>query len=453
VLRAALRVNWKTLGLERRMAMFKRSTKSAKGFDWAGLGWLFLFFWYFSGITQLLIQLSGTSGFSGFRQAFFMSALWLAPMLVFPRQTRVLAAVIGVMLWACSMASLGYFFVYQQEFSQSVIFIMFESNISEAGEYLTQYFAWWIVLAFIAHTALAIFLWTRVRPVYLPRGQALRVIAAELNRISSHLVTVGCYGLDMGAFTPFTWCFREREMILDLLEALCGARLTYSYITVGGVRWDLPDGWIDKCREFLDFFGPKIVDYNNLLSYNHIFLKRTCNVGVISLEDAIAYGLTGPCLRGSGIRWDLRKVSPYDGYEKYDFDIPIGLPGGTEDRPEGVVVGDNWSRYYLRVLEMSQSVRIIHQALDQLPEGDVLHKKVKNLKLPEDETYAEVENPRGQLGFYVRGDGSAIPYRVKARGPSFCNLSILSRVCRGILIADMPAFIASIDIVLGEVDR
>jgi heptose-I-phosphate ethanolaminephosphotransferase len=180
LLRAALRVNWKTLGLERRMAMFKRSTKSAKGFDWAGLGWLFLFFWYFSGITQLLIQLSGTSGFSGFRQAFFMSALWLAPMLVFPRQTRVLAAVIGVVLWACSMASLGYFFVYQQEFSQSVIFIMFESNISEAGEYLTQYFAWWIVLAFIAHTALAIFLWTRVRPVYLPRGQALLAATAIL---------------------------------------------------------------------------------------------------------------------------------------------------------------------------------------------------------------------------------------------------------------------------------
>jgi len=178
--RAALRVDWKILGLERRMAMFKRSTKSAKGFDWAGLGWLFVFFWYFSGITQLLIQLSGTSGFSGFRQAFFMSALWLAPVLVFPRQTRVMAAVIGVVLWACSMASLGYFFVYQQEFSQSVIFIMFESNISEAGEYLTQYFAWWIVLAFIAHTAVAIFLWSRIRPVYLPRAQALVAATAIL---------------------------------------------------------------------------------------------------------------------------------------------------------------------------------------------------------------------------------------------------------------------------------
>ncbi|NMX60467.1 phosphoethanolamine transferase CptA [Pseudomonas sp. WS 5079] len=155
------------------MAMYKRSTKSAKGFDWAGFGWMFLFFWYFSGITQLLIQLTGTSGFSGFRQAFFMSALWLAPMLLFPRRARLLAGLIGVVLWACSMASLGYFFIYQQEFSQSVIFIMFESNISEAGEYATQYFAWWIVLAFIAHTALAIFLWTRIRPVYLPRGRAM----------------------------------------------------------------------------------------------------------------------------------------------------------------------------------------------------------------------------------------------------------------------------------------
>src|SRR5476651_77839 len=162
------------------MAMFKRSTTSAKGFDWAGLGWMFLFFWYFSGITQLLIQLTGTSGFSGFRQAFFMSALWLAPMLLFPHRTRLLAALIGVVLWACSMASLGYFFIYQQEFSQSVIFIMFESNISEAGEYMTQYFAWWMVLAFLAHTAFAYFLWTRLRPVYMPRWQAFVAATAIL---------------------------------------------------------------------------------------------------------------------------------------------------------------------------------------------------------------------------------------------------------------------------------
>ncbi|WP_130905614.1 MULTISPECIES: phosphoethanolamine transferase CptA [unclassified Pseudomonas] len=162
------------------MSWFKRSEQSANGFDWAGFLWLFLFFWYFSGITQLLIQLTGTSGFSGFRQAFVMSAIWLAPMLLFPKQTRVMAAVIGVVLWACSMASLGYFFIYQQEFSQSVIFIMFESNVSEAGEYMTQYFAWWMVPAFLAHTAFGYFLWTRLRPVYLPRGKALVAATAIL---------------------------------------------------------------------------------------------------------------------------------------------------------------------------------------------------------------------------------------------------------------------------------
>lgn len=162
------------------MIWFKRSDSSAKGFDWAGFLWLFLFFWYFSGITQLLIQLTGTSGFTGFRQAFVMSAIWLAPMLLFPRHTRVMAAVIGVVLWACSMASLGYFFIYQQEFSQSVIFIMFESNVSEAGEYMTQYFAWWMVPAFLAHTAVGYFLWTRLRPVYLPRAKALVAATAIL---------------------------------------------------------------------------------------------------------------------------------------------------------------------------------------------------------------------------------------------------------------------------------
>jgi NADH-quinone oxidoreductase subunit D len=286
-----------------------------------------------------------------------------------------------------------------------------------------------------------------------PRAQAIRVICAELNRIASHLVSLGCYGLDMGALTPFWWCFREREMIVDLLEAVCGARLTYSYITVGGVRDDLPDGWIERCREFLDFFGPKIDDYNKLLSFNHIFLKRTSNVGVILLKDAVAFGLTGPSLRASGLRWDLRKVLPYDGYEKYEFDIPIGRPGGTDSIPDGVVVGDSWCRYFVRVLEMVQSVRIIRQALDRLPDGPVLAPKVKNLKLPDDEVYMEAENPRGQLGFYVRGDGSTIPYRVKARGPSFSNLSVTSHVCRDILIADIPAIVGSIDIVLGEVDR
>jgi len=285
------------------------------------------------------------------------------------------------------------------------------------------------------------------------RGKIIRVIFAELNRIASHLVALGTYGLDMGAFTPFLYCFREREMILDLFEAACGARLTYSYITVGGVTQDLPEGWIERCGEFLDYFEPKINDYNNLLSFNHIFVKRTSKIGVISAEDAIAYGLTGPILRASGVRWDLRKVMPYDGYETYEFDVPIGRVGGVEEVPEGVIIGDSWSRYYVRVLEMVQSVRIVRQALERLSPGDVTAAKVKNLKLPAGEVYVEIENPRGQLGFYVLGDGSAIPYRVKARGPSFCNLSITTKVCRNVLLADVPAIIGSIDVVMGEVDR
>ena len=286
------------------------------------------------------------------------------------------------------------------------------------------------------------------------RAQAIRVMFAELNRIASHLISLGCYGLDMGAFTPFLYCFREREMILDMFEATCGARLTYNYMTPGGVTHDLPEGFVERVREFCDYFEPKIDDYNNLLSYNHIFVKRTSKVGVIPKELALAYGMTGTCLRASGVRWDLRKSAPYDGYEQYEFDIPIGVPGGVGQIPRGVVVGDCFCRYYVRVLEMSQSVRIIRQVLDTLPEGDVIAKKTKNIKLPAGaEVYVEAEVGRGQLGFYVQGDGSAIPARVKARGPSFSNLSVLSEVAKNHLIGDMPAIIGSIDMVMGEVDR
>ena len=280
------------------------------------------------------------------------------------------------------------------------------------------------------------------------RAECIRVLFAELNRIASHLVAIGTYGLDIGAFTPFLYAFRERERILDLFESACGARLTYSYITIGGVHDDLPDRFLDVCGEFLDYFEPKIDDYNNLLSFNHIFVKRTGNVGVITAQEAIEWGLTGSCLRASGVRWDLRKVQPDCGYEDYEFDIPIG---------EGLkgTVGDCWDRYYVRILEMQQSVRIIRQAMERLrgTEGEVLHKKGKTLKLPDDDIYYEIENPRGQLGFYVQGDGSAIPYRVKARGPSFCNLGIVSTLCTNCLLADVAAIIGSLDVVMGEVDR
>jgi NADH-quinone oxidoreductase subunit D len=285
------------------------------------------------------------------------------------------------------------------------------------------------------------------------RASYIRIIMSELNRIASHLVSFGTYGLDMGAFTPFLYAFRERERILDLFEAACGARLTYSYLTIGGATHDLPDGFIPTLREFLDYFEPKIDEYNDLLTFNHIFVKRTAGVGVISAEDAIAWGLTGPCLRGSGVKWDLRRNLPYDIYDRFEFDVPVGVNGGSDGIPREVVVGDCWSRYWVRMLEMKQSIRILRQALDQIPDGEHRGKVPKNMKLPESEVYFEAENPRGQLGFLVVGDGSAIPYRVKARGPSFCNLSIASHVCRNVLLADVPAIIGSIDIVMGEVDR
>jgi NADH-quinone oxidoreductase subunit D len=289
------------------------------------------------------------------------------------------------------------------------------------------------------------------------RALYIRTIFAELNRIASHLVAVGTYGLDMGAFTPFLYCFREREMILDLFEAACGARLTYSYITVGGVTDDLPEGWVERCAEFLDYFEPKIDDYNNLLSYNHIFIKRTGKVGVISAEDCIGFGLSGPVLRGSGVKFDLRRAAPYEIYDRFDFEIPVGRDGGQDDIPRGVVVGDCWSRYYVRVKEMVESVKIIRQCLADLPEPDakqgVCNKKCKTVKIPAGEVYLEIENPRGQLGFYVQGDGSAIPARVKARGPSFCNLCVLNHMTKDCLLADVPAIIGSMDVVMGEVDR
>jgi NADH-quinone oxidoreductase subunit D len=279
-----------------------------------------------------------------------------------------------------------------------------------------------------------------------PRAAYLRVIFSELNRIASHLMATGSYGLDMGAFTPLVYCFREREWILDLFESACGARLTYSYITIGGLRQDLPEGWIGQCREFLDYFEPKVEEYNQLLSYNHIFIERTANVGVCSPDLAVAYGLTGPCLRGSGVRWDLRKALPYSRYEEFDFDIPVG-------KGQNGTVGDCWDRYFVRVLEMLESVRIIRQALDRLEAGPVQAKVSRVLKLPPGEIYHEVENPRGQLGFHLISEGGPNPYRLKIRGPSFCNLSVLPVLARNCLLADVAALLGSLDVVMGEVDR
>lgn len=279
------------------------------------------------------------------------------------------------------------------------------------------------------------------------RVQAIRVITGELQRIASHLLAIGTYGMDIGAFTPFLHCFREREKILDLFEWLCGARLLYNYSWVGGVSHDLPEGWTDRAKYFLDQFEPVIDELDNLLSHNKIFTKRTAGVGIIPPELAVGYALTGPNLRGSGIKWDVRKEEPYCGYDKYEFDIPVG-------QGRYGPIGSCWDRYYVRVEEMRQSVRITRQAIEKMPsEGDVHETVPKRVKPKPGEAYARVEAPRGELGYYVVSDGSLIPYRVKGRSPCFVAMSIFHEIAKGEMIADMIAIIGSLDIVLGEIDR
>lgn len=280
------------------------------------------------------------------------------------------------------------------------------------------------------------------------RAEYIRVLVAELNRIASHLLAFGTYGLDIGAFTPFLYAFREREEILNLFEELCGARLTYNFIRIGGVSRDLPSGFIKKVKKFLDYFEPKIDEYNELLSFNHIFVKRTAHIGVMSRELAVKYAITGPNLRGSGVRWDLRKNEPYSIYPKLDFEIPIGTG------EKGTTMGDCWNRYMVRIKEMHESVKICHQVVDSLPKGDFMSKKVRGLiRPPKGEVYMRTETPRGELGFYLVSDGTQKPYRLKARSPCFVALSILNELGKGCMIADLVAIIGSLDIVMGEVDR
>jgi NADH-quinone oxidoreductase subunit D len=279
-----------------------------------------------------------------------------------------------------------------------------------------------------------------------PRAEYIRVIASELNRIASHLVSFGCYGMDLGAFTPFLYAFREREYILDLFEQLCGARLTLSYINIGGVTWDLPPGFLDKMIEFLDYFEPKLKEYNDLLSYNHIFIKRTGKVGVLSKELAVTYALSGPVIRGSGFPLDLRRTRPYSIYPKLDFKVCVG------DGSRGAL-GDCWDRYFVRMAEMTECVKILRQCAAQMPDGPYRAKLPRNMKVPAGEVYCEYENPRGHLGFFIESQGGPIPYRVKIRGACFVNLAVTGDLCRNVLLADVPAIVGSIDVVMGEVDR
>lgn len=278
------------------------------------------------------------------------------------------------------------------------------------------------------------------------RVDYIRVIMGELQRIASHLVALGTYGLDIGAYTPFLYCFRDREKILSLFEMTCGARLLYNYMWVGGLSHDLHPDFVPRVLEFIEYFKPNIAELNNLLSFNKIFIDRTANVGILPVDLAINYGVTGPMLRASGLKFDLRKNEPYSVYDKFDFDIPVGSG-------EKGTVGDSWDRYYVRVKEMEESLKIIEQAVKQLPEGDVQAAIPKRIKPAAGSVFSRVEGPKGELGYFVISDGSVNPFRVKVRPPSFVNLAVIGELCKGHLVADIIAVLGSIDIVLGEVDR
>lgn len=277
------------------------------------------------------------------------------------------------------------------------------------------------------------------------RAQRIRVIVSELQRIASHLLAVGTYSLDIGGFTPMLYAFRDREHILSIFEELSGARLLYNYLRPGGVAKDMSRGLEDKIKEFCKYFRPQLQEFDDLLSGNKIFVERTANVGMIAPNMAIAYGLSGVNLRGSGVNWDLRKERPYSGYEKYEFDVCVG----RGDRGQ---VGDCWDRYHCRVREMFESIKIIEQALAAIEAGDFMAKVAKSVK-PTGEVYLETECPRGNLGFYILADGSKKPHRVKVKSPGYISISCFDELTSGMMLADIVAFIGSLDFVMGEVDR
>ena len=274
-----------------------------------------------------------------------------------------------------------------------------------------------------------------------PRAQYTRMILAELQRIASHLLWLGTHALDLGAMTPVFYTFREREEILKIFENYCGARLTTHAFRIGGLQYDLYDNFEKDAVKFCDYFLPKVDEYEELLTHNRIWINRTRNVGVLSAEDAVAMGVTGPVLRGSGVKWDIRKAQPYEAYDKVEFEVPIGEHGDTYDR------------YLVRIAEMRQSLRIVSQAVEGIPEGAIMAKVPKVLKPPVGEIYHSIEAPKGELGYFIVSDGSTQPYRVRVRPPSFVNLQALDKMVRGQLVADVVAVIGTLDIVLGEVDR
>ena len=299
------------------------------------------------------------------------------------------------------------------------------------------------------------------------RCQAIRVLTAEMARVSSHLMGLGAFGIDVGAWTVFMYCFEEREKLYKLFEELTGARFTTSYSRIGGLQRDVPEGWTQKVDAFTDQFLPILDEILSMLTRNKIFLDRTVDIGVISRADAIAYGLSGPNLRGSGVANDLRKDCPYSGYEQYQFDVPVGAKG------------DCYDRYLCRGEEMKQSIRIIRQIVKNFPGGDWYAREARKIfappkekiltsmeelinnfmivtegpQMPAGEVYFEAENPKGVLGFYIVSKGGGVPYRMKIRSPSFCNLSILPKLCVGNMVSDVVAILGSLDFVMGECDR
>jgi NADH-quinone oxidoreductase subunit D len=273
------------------------------------------------------------------------------------------------------------------------------------------------------------------------RAEYMRVILGELQRIASHLIWLGTFGLDLGNFTIFMYCFREREKILDLFESVCGQRLNYAFYRIGGMPLDFPDSFVADCKAFLEWFKPRLPEYDAVMTDNIIFQKRVQGLGILDAKTAVNYAISGPMLRASGVKWDLRRNDPYSIYDRFEFDIPVGTSG------------DVWDRYMVRRIEMEESVKIVEQALRGLPPGEIMAKMPKKLKPPVGDIYSRVETPRGELGFYIVSEGSEKPYRYKVRSPTFVNLSVLPLIGTGYLVADLVAILGSIDIVLGEVDR
>jgi NADH-quinone oxidoreductase subunit D len=274
-----------------------------------------------------------------------------------------------------------------------------------------------------------------------PRANYIRVILTELNRLASHMLWLGTHALDIGAITPLFYTFRDREEILKIFEKYCGARLTTHAFRIGGCLYETYDGFESEVVKFLKFVAPKIDEYEELLTTNRIWVERTKGVGFISAADCVALGVTGPVLRASGVKWDLRKAQPYAAYSEFDFDIPVGTTGDTYDR------------YLVRMQEMRQSLRIVEQAVGRIPSGPIMAKVPKVIKPAAGEIYHSIEAPKGELGYFIVSDGSTQPYRIRVRPPSFVNLQALDQMVRGQLVADVIAVIGTLDIVLGEVDR